>query len=218
MNQQIYNAVLAIIPLLFAITLHEVAHGWTAKKFGDYTAASQGRLTLNPINHIDPIGTVLVPLMTFVLTGMTFGWAKPVPVSFGNLRKPRTHGILVTAAGPGANLLMAFLWLIVGILFSLGKSFIDLPLMEGMVKMAMIGVGVNVSFMVFNLIPLLPLDGGRILQNLLPPKAAYEFGKTEEYGMYIVMGLALLGVLSFITSPIYGLIMRGFGLLLGLVF
>lgn len=189
---------MGVIPLILAITLHEAAHGWVAKKFGDNTAYSQGRVTLNPISHIDLIGTILLPAFLFMTTGFIFGWAKPVPVQFGNLRKPKLHSIYVAAAGPLANLLMAFLW---AILFYFTKeSSIDNLMTVS--EISLLGVKMNLIFMVFNLIPILPLDGGRIVQGMLPLRQSLEFGKIEPYGMYIVFGLAFLGVIGPIIWPV----------------
>lgn len=209
---QIYNILLSIIPLIFAITLHEVAHGWVAKKFGDLTAYSQGRLSLNPIVHIDPIGTILLPMLSLLLGGILFGWAKPVPVHFGNLRNPRLHSIYVAAAGPAANLVMAIGWFAIGYIgISLFKDVHDVFI--GIVNA---GIVVNISFMIFNLIPILPLDGGRIVQGLLPTKLAHQFSVLEEYGLYIVMVLAFTGVLgkmlvpmvTWMSSPLTGLLLN----------
>ena len=189
---------MAIVPLILAITLHEAGHAWMAKKLGDNTAYSQGRVSLNPIVHIDPLGTILIPCVLFAFTGMIFGWAKPVPVNEGNLRNPRIHARYVTAAGPGANLLMAIGWAIIAFLVSetLSENLMTVH------NIAIIGIKVNILFMIFNLIPILPLDGGRILQSFLSFKAAQEFGKTEQYGQWIVLILAMTGVLGIFISPI----------------
>jgi Zn-dependent protease len=189
---------MGIIPLILAITLHEAAHGWVAKRFGDNTAYSQGRVTLNPLSHIDPIGTILLPAILFVTSGFIFGWAKPVPVQFGNLRKPKLHSIYVAAAGPLANLFMASLWAI--LFYFTRESSIDNVLTVSAI--AKIGVQMNIVFMIFNLIPILPLDGGRILQGMLPLRQSIEFGKIEPYGIYIVFGLAMLGILTPIIGPV----------------
>lgn len=200
---------IAAIPLILAITLHEFGHAWTAKKFGDNTAYLQGRVTLNPVNHIDPIGTIALPLILYLLSGFAFGWAKPVPVNTANLRKPREHGRLVTAAGPGANLLMAFMWLAVLFASLQLVNVTDLALITALRDMAYVGISINLFFMLFNLIPLLPLDGGRILQSFLPIRQAMAFEKIEPYGMYIVMGLAFLGVFSIFLRPIQSFIQGG---------
>jgi Zn-dependent protease len=185
-----------IIPLIFAITLHEAAHAFVAKKLGDNTSYLLGRVTLNPIKHIDPIGTLLVPAITIITTGFIFGWAKPVPVKFGNLRKPKEDSVYVAAAGPFANLFMALIW---AFIFLAVKEYPS-ELSPHIQLMAKLGVSFNVAFMILNLLPILPLDGGRILAGLLPHKWSFEYSKTEPYGMWIILGLLVLGVLT----PILG--------------
>lgn len=184
-----------IIPLIFAITVHEVGHAFVAKKFGDYTAYSQGRITLNPINHIDPIGTLLVPIVSLLTTGFMFGWAKPVPVNFSKLRNPRRDTIWVALAGPMANLLMALIW---AILYALDIKILHTGVLG---PIGRIGVIINISFMLFNLFPILPLDGGRILQSLLPVRLAWKFSKTERYGIWIVLLLSFTGVIGSFLTP-----------------
>lgn len=190
---------LAAIPIIFAITLHEVAHGWVAKLFGDDTAYRLGRITLNPLAHIDIFGTILLPAVLFFSTGVIFGWAKPVPVHFGNLRNPRKDSVYVALAGPMANLLMALFWAILHLSMSL---FQNGEVTNSLAIMAQYGVAINISLMVFNLIPILPLDGGRIAEGLLPYKLAHEYGKLESFGLYIVIILASTGALGSIVSPI----------------
>lgn len=190
------------IPLIFAITIHETAHGYVAKLCGDQTAYMLGRLTLNPIKHIDPVGTILVPgalLIGSALTGMSgivFGWAKPVPINFRNLRNSKTDMIWVAAAGPGANLIQAILWAIsLKILISMG-IYEDLD-----IKMCVAGVSCNIVLMALNLIPIPPLDGGRIVTGLLPPGMAWQYSRIEPYGMWILFALILTGTLSFLMRP-----------------
>ena len=181
------------IPVVFAITVHEAAHGYVARYFGDNTAWSLGRVTLNPIKHIDPIGTIVMPLMLYIATSGTFlfGYAKPVPVRFGNLRKPEQHMVWVALAGPGANFIQALLW---GAVFYMATSagITERFLLE----MCRAGMLVNVVMFVFNLFPLPPLDGGRILVGLLPWRQANMVSRVEPWGFFIVMGLVLTGVIS----------------------
>jgi len=191
---------LAAVPIILAITVHEAAHGYVAKMFGDSTAWMLGRVTLNPFKHIDPIGTVVVPLAMLLLGGILFGWAKPVPVNFGNLRHPKRDMFWVAAAGPGANLAMALLWAILYGLVS-GRG----PLASaGLQVMSLIGVGINVALMVLNLLPILPLDGGRIAVSLLPHSLAVPFAQTERYGFFIVIALLATGVLGVVVGPLAG--------------
>lgn len=181
------------LPVLFAITVHEAAHGYVARHFGDNTAYMLGRVTLNPIKHIDPVGTLLMPLLLYFATSgaFLFGYAKPVPVRFGNLRDPKRHMVWVALAGPGANLIQAFLW---GILFFVMRGTdVTEPFF---VKMAQGGILVNVVMFAFNLFPLPPLDGGRILVGLLPYRQAEIVSRVEPWGFFIVMALVLTGIVS----------------------
>lgn len=181
------------LPVLFAITVHEAAHGYIARHFGDNTAYMMGRLTLNPIKHIDPVGTIVMPLLLYVATSGTFlfGYAKPVPVNFGNLRNPKRDMIWVALAGPGSNLIQALLW---GVLFYfLAGAGVSEPFF---VKMCQAGILVNVVMFVFNLFPLPPLDGGRVLVGLLPYKQALLVSRVEPWGFFIVMALVISGVIS----------------------
>jgi Zn-dependent protease len=188
------------IPVLFAITLHEVAHGWVARKLGDPTAEMLGRLTLNPLKHIDPIGTVLIPLLLLVLGGFIFGWAKPVPVTPQNLRNPRRDMAIVAAAGPLSNLLMAVFWvLIVKLAFALSANMPQFA--TPLSYMGIAGVTINLVLMVLNLIPLPPLDGGRVVNGLLPPRLSWQYSRIEPYGFFIILALLATGALSYIISP-----------------
>ncbi|MFN3397423.1 MAG: site-2 protease family protein [Sulfurimicrobium sp.] len=201
------------LPVIFAITLHEAAHGYAAKHFGDTTAYMLGRVSLNPLRHIDPIGTVLVPLVTLALGGILFGWAKPVPVNFGHLRHPKQDMLWVAAAGPAANLFMALFW--AGVM-KIGLTMPESSLMLPMALMGKAGVTINSVLMVLNLLPLPPLDGGRIAVSLLPPRLAYSYARVEPYGMFILIALLFSGVLNAILWPIVngtmGLISSFFGL------
>lgn len=185
---------IAIIPTLFAIVVHEVAHGWVAYRLGDSTAYMLGRLTLNPLKHIDPIGTILVPLILILTVGFAFGWAKPVPVNFQNLHNPRRDTVLVAAAGPFANLLMAIAWGIIIKITSLLPDYaatLALPLLY----MGMFGIFINTILMVFNLIPIPPTDGGRIATSLLPPALGYQLSRLEPFGLLIILLLMFSGIL-----------------------
>ena len=187
------------LPVVLAITLHEAAHGYVAKKFGDLTAYAQGRVTLNPLRHIDPMGTVIVPLLLLAVSSpYLFGWAKPVPVNFGNLRHPKRDMLWVAAAGPGANLLMAFLWALV---FKLGLAMPESNFSEPMLLMGQAGILINVILLVLNLLPLPPLDGGRIAVSLLPHRIAYRFAQIEPYGFIILLALLFTGVLGAVIGP-----------------
>jgi len=181
------------IPVLFAITVHEAAHGYVARHFGDGTAAFLGRVTLNPFKHIDPIGTIVMPLVLYVATGGTFlfGYAKPVPVNFGNLRNPRRDTIWVALAGPLSNLVMAVGW--GALLYILIGTGLNEPFF---IKMCQGGVLFNILLMVFNLFPLPPLDGGRVLTSLLPPRAAMQFSRLEPWGLMILLVLIFAGIIT----------------------
>jgi Zn-dependent protease len=219
------------LPVLFAITLHEAAHGYVARHFGDMTAHAQGRISLNPLRHVDPIGTIVVPLVILVLSfgKFLFGWAKPVPVNYSALRRPRQHMAWVAAAGPGANLVMALLWALVlrisiemtsrtdawlGVAQEHGVfGLVEAVMQHGrgpaefLIGVAAAGILVNLLLMLLNLLPILPLDGGRIVACLLPSRAAWRFAKLEPYGLPLLLVLLFIPVygsnaLSYILSPL----------------
>lgn len=199
MNELIQTIAVYALPVIFAITLHEAAHGYAAKYFGDLTAYSQGRVSLNPIVHIDPMGTIVIPAVLYLATGgaFLFGYAKPVPVNFSNLKNPKRDMAWVALAGPAANFVMAFGWyLLAVILQSQGVQEVFF------LKMASAGLLTNLAMFAFNLIPVPPLDGGRILFSLLPHNLAYKFAQIEPYGFFIVMGLIMLKVLNVWMIPV----------------
>jgi len=203
MNELIQTIALYAIPVMFAITLHEAAHGYVARMLGDPTAQQAGRITLNPLKHIDPVGTVLVPLGILLMAklmggpAMLFGWAKPVPVDFARLHRPKRDMLWVALAGPAANLFMAIVW---ALCFRL--------LLEGGVReafwlgMARVGVQINVVLMALNLLPILPLDGGRILVSLLPMRLAWQYSRFEPYGLMVVIILMATGILWTLMRPL----------------
>ncbi len=206
----IQKIVIYALPIIFAITVHEAAHGYTARYFGDMTAHNAGRITLNPLKHIDPFGTILLPALTIMLGGILFGWAKPVPVNFGRLRNPKKEMLWVAAAGPASNLVMAIFWALV-IKFSLGMpETFAVPL----ALMGKAGVAINIVLMVLNLLPLPPLDGGRIAVSLLPHNLARPFAQLERYGFVILIVLLFSGVLGKILDPLIGLV---YGLISSLI-
>ncbi len=196
-----------ILPVLFAITLHEVAHGWVAKKLGDPTAMMLGRLTINPIKHVDPVGTVLIPGVLLLMAKLAggspflFGWAKPVPVTYENLRNPKRDMALVAAAGPLANLLMAIFWALSA---RAGIALYDTiqPVALFLVYSGVAGMFINAMLMVLNLLPLPPLDGGRILTSLLPGPLAWKVSRLEPYGFIILLALLITGILGRVLSPV----------------
>ena len=188
------------LPVLFAITLHEAAHGYVARYFGDMTAHAAGRISLNPIRHIDLVGTIVVPLLTLMFTPIMFGWAKPVPVNFGNLRRPKRDMLWVAAAGPLSNLAMALGWGLI-LKMAFGMEGHD-PAAEWLLFGGAAGVMVNVVFFALNLVPLPPLDGGRILVSLLPHRLAWRFAQIEPYGFIILLALLYLRILGSILTPL----------------
>jgi Zn-dependent protease len=205
----------AAIPILFAITLHEVAHGWAARYFGDRTAEMLGRLSLNPIKHVDPMGTVAVPLLTLFFTGFLFGWAKPVPVNFNGLRRPKQDMVWVAIAGPASNIAMALIWAIILKLSLLAGATPDNALYF-FARMAEIGVFFNVLLAVFNFMPIPPLDGGRVLRGLVSERFGKLLDRMEPFGLIIVVGLLYVGWLWALLKPlmtiIEGLILSVVGL------
>ncbi|MDP2432128.1 MAG: site-2 protease family protein [Pseudomonadota bacterium] len=207
------------LPVLFAITLHEAAHGYAALKFGDRTAQLLGRISLNPIRHIDLVGTIIVPIAILLLTklsggaGILFGWAKPVPVNFNQLHRPKQDMLWVAAAGPGANLLMALIWAgMIKLALAMPGSPVAMPL----ALMGAAGIFINAVLMALNLIPLPPLDGGRIAVSLLPTPLAIKLSHVEPYGIFILLGLMFLGVLGMLIWPLIQSIIELAAFLFGL--
>jgi Zn-dependent protease len=218
MDFSLATIVLWAVPVVFAITLHEAAHGYVARMFGDQTAWMLGRVTLNPVKHIDPVGTILVPGMLIAVAALTsapafiFGWAKPVPVNFANLRNPKRDMLWVAAAGPFANFAMALGWALL-LKASLPSGVID---SDGLLEMARAGVQVNLMLMALNLLPILPLDGGRIAVSLLPRGIAAAYARTEAYGFMIVILLLATGFLNRLMSPVLSLFLRILTAIVGL--
>lgn len=207
----VQKVILGAVPVVFAITVHEVAHGWVASRLGDQTARLMGRLTLNPVKHVDPIGTVVLPLIMLAIGGFLFGWAKPVPVDFRNLRRPRRDMALVAVAGPGANLLMLTGWALFARLLmwqqqSLGDNVLP------WLYMASIGITINIALIVLNLLPLPPLDGSRIVSALLPPAQAMRYNRLERHGLLILLVLLATGLLGRLLMPparwLYGMVQQ----------
>ena len=203
------------LPVLFAITVHEVAHGWVARHLGDPTAMMLGRLTLNPIKHIDPIGTVLVPILLILLGGVIFGWAKPVPITVENLRQPKRDMALVAVAGPASNLVMALFWALV-MKIALLVSSVSPDLAMPLTYMGAAGITINTILLVLNLLPVPPLDGSRVVSSLLPDSMAWKFNRLEPYGLIILLGLMISGILGHVLQPGVTLIQKGVYHLLGL--
>jgi Zn-dependent protease len=208
LNPLVQIVAIYALPVLFAITLHEAAHGYVARHFGDMTAHAQGRISLNPLRHIDPVGTILVPLVLLYFSarmmggaGILFGWAKPVPVNYSALRKPRQHMALVAAAGPAANLVMAAFWVLV---LKMAVLLAGSAYSPALMRVAQAGIGVNLVFMFLNLIPILPLDGGRITASLLPSRAAWQYARLEPWGLPLLVLLLVTNVLNFVLEPLVG--------------
>ncbi len=204
----------AIIPILFGITLHEVSHGWTARYFGDRTAELLGRLSLNPVRHIDPVGTIAVPIVLGILIGMPFGWAKPVPVNGNNLRNPKRDMVVVAAAGPASNLVMAVFW---ALIFAATLQW-QQPLSavrQFLLSMAQVGIFFNVLLCVFNLLPIPPLDGGRVLRGLVPESLGRRLDAVEPYGLILVMALLALGILGRVIGPVVSTLTQAIQRLVG---
>ncbi|MBF0403856.1 MAG: site-2 protease family protein [Nitrospirae bacterium] len=203
----------AAIPILFAITFHEVAHGWVADKLGDPTARSMGRLSFNPLAHIDPVNTVILPIVLFIVSnGMfIFGSAKPVPVDYRNLKNPRRDSAIVSAAGPVMNIILAIVSLLILVLLynvlpHMDSDLISSKVMPPVLQMLQYGVSFNIFIAAFNLIPIPPLDGGRIAVSMLPPRQAYAYSRLEPYGIYIVLILWMTGLARIIIYPIQAFI------------
>jgi hypothetical protein len=197
MVENFRNILVFALPVLFAITLHEAAHAYAARRLGDNTAYAQGRMTLNPLVHIDLFGTIIIPIVLYLTSGFVFGYAKPVPVQFGNLRNPKRDMAWVALAGTAANMLMAFLWVVFGMLlvaFGIDEEFPN--------KMARAGLVTNLLIFAFNLFPLPPLDGGRVLTSMLPNRMAYQFARIEPYGFFILLALLYFNRLAFWVQPV----------------
>jgi len=212
-DQVIQNIAIAAIPILFAITLHEAAHGYVARHFGDLTAYNAGRISLNPLRHIDPVGTILLPLLTLALGGIIFGWAKPVPVNFGALRNPKKDMLWVALAGPASNLVMAFGWaLLAKIALTMHGSYFSVP----MLNMAEYGIRINIVLIALNMLPMPPLDGGRVAVSLLPYRQAVALSRIEPYGMFILIFMAMTPLLGWVLLPVMKVLARLIALFFGL--
>lgn len=209
----IQTVCIAALPIVFAITLHEAAHGYVARYFGDLTAARAGRISLNPLRHIDPFGTVILPLLSLLLGGILFGWAKPVPVNFGALRHPKKNMLWVALAGPASNLCMALGW---ALLYKLALLNSDSYFAEPLQQMAQVGININVVLMVLNLLPLPPLDGGRVAVSVLPHRQAFQMAKLEPYGMFVLIFLAFTPVLGWVLNPLVNAVYQFISLLFGI--
>jgi len=211
LNNIIQQIAIYAIPMIFAITLHEAAHAFMSYKYGDDTAKILGRLSLNPMRHIDMLGTIIFPLIGIFMGGFIFGWAKPVPINFNRLHSPKKNLFWIAFAGPAANLVMALLWALMLKLSGYLNLYFGTPLN----LMAQAGIVVNISLLVLNLLPILPLDGGRMLFAMLPEKQAIIYAKMERYGMWVLIALLLLGGLNYIVKPLYLTIVSAILLLVG---
>jgi Zn-dependent protease len=204
-TQLVQTLAIYSLPVLFAITLHEAAHGYVARHFGDMTAYAQGRISLNPVRHIDLVGTIIVPIVILVAAklaggpGYLFGWAKPVPVNYSALRRPKQNMMWVAAAGPAANLAMAIAW---ALLLKFADALPVNAITEPMRLMCLAGIQVNVVLMVLNLLPILPLDGGRIVASLLPHRMAWQYARLEPWGFPILLLLLFTGYLGVLLRPV----------------
>jgi Zn-dependent protease len=204
-NQMLAGLAVGAIPVLFAITLHEVAHGLAARHFGDRTAEMLGRLSLNPLKHIDPMGTIVVPAILYVMGGVLFGWAKPVPVAFRNLRNPKRDMVFVAIAGPAANLVMGIAWaLLLKLIFVFGVT--DTLAGEFLISMCRIGIIINTLLAAFNLLPIPPLDGGRVLRGLVSESIGYYLDRIEPFGLIIIVLLLVSGLLWVLVGPLMAMV------------
>ena len=203
---------LAVLPVLLAITVHEAAHGYAARHYGDRTAEMMGRLTLNPIKHIDPVGTILVPALMFMFTPFLFGWAKPVPINTRNFKDTRMGMRMVAIAGPLSNLVMCFGWA----LAMVASQWVPESFQEAMQTMSRYGIIINAVLFVLNMLPILPLDGGRFVDTFLPAKASMQFQKIEPYGMWVIILLLVTGLLSKIMYPFISMILMAVQYFMGL--
>jgi Zn-dependent protease len=208
MDETIRNIAVYALPVIFAITLHEAAHAYVAKYFGDNTAYAAGRMTLNPLVHIDLFGTIIIPTLLYLTTGFVFGYAKPVPIDFSRLKNPKRDMAWVALAGPAANFIMGLMWLILAILLAYFRVAEPFPH-----RVAQAGVLANVLMFAFNLIPIPPLDGGRIVTSILPNKLAWQYAKIEPYGFFIVLALLYFKLLNYWVGPMIWLANNALGIL-----
>jgi len=212
--EDVFKIILALVPIITAITLHEAAHGWVAFKLGDSTAKDLGRITVNPIKHIDPLGTVIIPVVMIIVTGYAFGYAKPVPVDVRNFEHPQKDMALVALAGPLSNFIMAIFWTF--LLMVVHKFMPQGAVTNAASYMAGIGVIINIVLMVINLLPMLPLDGGRIVMGVLPFKWATVFVRSESFGMWLVILLLVTGILGKILMPMVQMVQKNLFSIFGL--